>query len=404
MSKFHYSAYNASGKEVAGSLEARSHKDAKEQLKGEGLFAKELTLAAAAKKRRRSIFSRTRKVGTAELSSATRQLSTLLGSGATLYDSLNILIAEIQSDTFIATLTKVKDEVSAGRTLAGALSEHPIIFPEMYIRMVEAGEESGTLDSVLVRLADFMEVRARISEQVKTALLYPAVVTTVSFGVLGFLLVYVVPKITRIFEDSDVSLPLVTVVLLFVAWGVRTFWPALLVIAGLAFFGYKPALRRPGVKSFVDRSLLKLPYISGVLTTFYSAGLSRTLGSLLSTGVPILRALEMTKNVLNHTVYDVIFEKAEREVTEGAPLSATFKGTKVVPDLMVHMIAIGERSGKLDELLLKAADSYEKEFERSITRALAMLEPALIVFMGGIVGFIVLAILLPIFELNQLIK
>ncbi len=406
MSLFRYNAYNSSGKEVAGSIEARNSKEAMERLKGDGLFPRELTSASETERRSFSISSlkRKKKIRPIELASATRQLSTLLSSGATLFDALGILIEEIENKSFTSTLTTVKEEVSGGSTLAGALSAHPLIFPEMYIRMVEAGEESGTLDSVLLRLAELMEVRASISEQVRTAFMYPIVVTTVCFGVLGFLLVYVIPRITKVFENSEAALPFVTEVLLFVAAGLRNFWPVFLIIAFAAYFAYRPLMRRPGFKASVDRILLKLPYMGGLLRVYYAASLSRTLGSLLSTGVPILRALDMTGKVLNQKVYDGILKRAEKQVTEGAALSSALRGTGQIPDLLVHMISIGERSGKLDELLLKAADAYEKDFERSITRALSMLEPALILFMGGVVGFIVLAILLPIFELNQLIR
>ena len=407
MSVFHYNAYNSSGKEVTGSIEARNSKEAMERLKGDGLFPKELTSTSAAERRSFSIASLRKKktrIRPIELASVTRQLSTLLSSGSTLYDALAILIEEIDNKGFTDTLTKVKEDVSAGSTLAGALSAHPLIFPEMYIRMVEAGEESGTLDSVLLRLSELMEVRAAISEQVKTAFMYPIVVTTVCFAVLGFLLIYVIPKITRVFEDSEAAMPFVTEVLLFVAAALRNFWPVLLIAGFAAYLAYRPLMRRPGFKAASDRVLLKLPYIGALLKVYYAASLSRTLGSLLSTGVPILMALDMTAKVLNQAVYSDILAKAGKQVTEGAALSGALRGNSMIPNLLVHMISIGERSGKLDELLLKAADSYEKDFERSITRALSMLEPALIVFMGGIVGFIVLAILLPIFELNQLIK
>ncbi len=406
MSVFRYNAYNASGKEVAGSIEARSSKEAMERLKGDGLFPKEITSASGSARRTFSVSSlrRKKKIGPVELASATRQLSTLLSSGATLFDALAILIEEIENKSFTDTLTTVKEDVSAGSTLAGALAAHPLVFPEMYVRMVEAGEESGTLDSVLLRLSELMEVRAAISEQVRTAFMYPIVVTTVCFAVLGFLLVYVIPKITRVFENSEAALPLVTEVLLFVAAALKNFWPVFLIIAFAAYFAYRPLMRKPAFKAAVDRTLLRLPYMGGLLRVYYAASLSRTLGSLLSTGVPILRALDMTAKVLNQNVYNGILAKSEKQVTEGAALSNSLRGTGQIPDLLVHMISIGERSGKLDELLIKAADAYEKDFERSITRALSMLEPALIVFMGGIVGFIVLAILLPIFELNQLIK
>ena len=212
MSLYTYNAYDASGKAVSGKVEAADQAEARRRLKQDGLYAKELRAEVAASARKSRFARPARRVKTIELSTATRQLSTLLSSGAPLLEAMDMLIEETRSESFTKVLKRVREEVTGGSSLANALSADGRVFPEMYIRMVEAGEESGTLDAVLMRLADYLEARSRILERVRTAFLYPAVVTTVLIAVLGFLLAYVVPSITRIFEDSDAALPFVTVV------------------------------------------------------------------------------------------------------------------------------------------------------------------------------------------------
>ncbi|MEE8575286.1 MAG: type II secretion system F family protein, partial [Thermodesulfobacteriota bacterium] len=214
---------------------------------------------------------------------------------------------------------------------------------------------------------------------------------------------FVIPKITRIFEDSEAALPFVTVVLLFVVNTLRGYWPFMLIATALIIFGVRYYKRTPAGKRVYDTILLRLPYFGKLLKTFYAATFARTLSSLLESGVPILKALNMTSKVLNNSLFDDLIRKSIREITEGGSLSMSFKGTTLFPSLFVHMVSIGEKSGELDGLLLKAADTYEGDFERSITRALAIIEPVLIITMGIVVGFIVLAILLPIFQLNDLV-
>ncbi len=402
MSLYTYNAYDVSGKEVSGKVEAADLAEARKRLKQDGLYAKEVRAEAASVVKSR--FARpSRGVSTIDLSTATRQLSTLLSSGAPLLEAMDMLIEETRSESFTKVLKVVREEVTGGSSLASALAVHARVFPEMYVRMVEAGEESGTLDAVLMRLADYLEARARILERVRTAFLYPAVVTTVLIAVLGFLLAYVVPSITRIFEDSDAALPFVTTVVLAVSSVVSAYWPAILISIVLGIYAVIKFRRYPSFKARFDKIILKIPVVGPVLKLYYNATLSRTLGSLLHSGVPILKALDMTGGVLDHTVYEEIFTNARKDVTEGAPLSATFREATILPGLLVHMTAIGERSGKLDQMLLKAGETYENDFERAVTRALAFMEPALIVILGVVVGFVVLAILLPIFDLNQLL-
>ncbi|HKZ45799.1 MAG TPA: type II secretion system inner membrane protein GspF [Thermodesulfobacteriota bacterium] len=399
---FQYKAYNDTGKEVSGEVEAASNKDAFQILKRDGLYPKELSSL----KSERFVFFNLlhRPVSLTKLAITTAQLSTLLASGATLYDALSILINEEENKVLRDVIIRVKERIAEGSSLCVALEDYPEIFPEIYRRMIEAGEASGTLDKVLARLAEYLENRASVQRQVRTALLYPLLMTIVGFGILSFLFVFVIPKITGIFEDTKQTLPLITIILLRIVNLFRNYWPLMLIFMGGGIWGARKFIAKPTGKAFLDRVLLRLPWIGGTLTKFYIASLASTLGSLMESGVPILKALDLSKKALGHAAFDTVLNKAITDITEGVSLSESFKGSNIVPGFLTHMIAIGERSGKLEDLLLRVASTYEKDFETAVTRAISLLEPLLILTMGFVVGFIVLAILLPIFELNQGIR
>ena len=399
---FQYKAYNDTGKEVSGEVEAASNKDAFQILKKDGLYPKKLSSL----KSERFVFFNLlhRPVSLTKLAITTAQLSTLLASGATLYDALSILINEEENKVLRDVIIRVKERIAEGSSLCVALDDYPEIFPEIYRRMIEAGEASGTLDKVLARLADYLETRASVQRQVRTALLYPLLMTIVGFGVLSFLFVFVIPKITGIFEDTKQALPLITIILLRIVNLFRNYWPLMLIFMGGGIWGARKFIAKPTGKAFLDRALLRLPWIGRTLTKFYIASLASTLGSLMESGVPILKALDLSKKALGHAVFDTVLNKAVTDITEGVSLSESLKGSNIIPGLLTHMIAIGERSGKLEDLLLRVASTYEKDFETAVTRAISLLEPLLILTMGFVVGFIVLAILLPIFELNQGIR
>ncbi len=405
MPVFRYKAYNADGKGVRGEVEALSLKEAASSLKSDGVFPKELTLAGKGEGftlRAVRRFGFSRKVSLMELAAATRQIATLLEAGVALFEALNFLINEEENRSLRASLVDIKEKVAEGVGFGKALSAHTDIFPEVYHRMVDASEASGRLDRVLLRLADYLEAMAAIRSRVITAFIYPALMTLVGCGVLTFLLLFVMPKITIIFEDQSQALPFITVVLLSITYILKTFWPAIIIFLVAAYFIGRSFVRTRRGKAYKDKLILRLPVMGKLLSTFYSASLASTLGSLLESGVPLLKALDMTKRVLNHEVFTKVLENSIIEVTEGSTLSKSFANT-AVPGLLVHMTSVGEQSGKLDELLLRAGETYNKNFETSVARMLALVEPVLILIMGFVVGFIVLAILLPIFELNQMV-
>jgi general secretion pathway protein F len=388
---FQYRGYRTDGSEAAGTIEAGSLKDALLRLKDSGLYPKDV--AEAACQERKGFFRRPDK---SLLPSTTRQLSTLLSSGVPLMDALNSL-SEENRGFWKNMLVRIKEQVAGGASLSKALEEYETIFPVFYINMVAAGEASGNLDRVLGRMADFLEEQENLKSKVRASMVYPVFMICIGFIVLSFLFTFVIPKITRIFKDTAAALPFITVVLITISDVFQRFWwlfAGMLLAAGIGFRKVKEKKR-----FFLDRLTLRLP--GNILQSLYMGRFTRTLGFLLEGGLPVLRALELSARSIGNEVLQQRVMEAGRQVAEGARLSASLEG---FPPVLLQLIATGERSGQLTEILNKAADSYEEEFSRRVQKALSFLEPVMILFMGIIVGLIVLAVLLPIFQLNQLIK
>jgi general secretion pathway protein F len=388
---FQYRGYRADGSEVTGTLEANSYKDAVVRLKDSGLYPK--TVQETIYKKRFTIFRRS---DPSLLPLTTRQLSTLLSSGVPLMDALSS-IAEEHKGYWQNMLIRIKERIAGGSSLSKALEGYEKIFPEFYVNMVAAGEASGTLDLVLKRLSDFLESQANLKSKVSMAMVYPTIMICIGFIVLSFLFTFVIPKITSIFKDTESALPFVTVVLITTSDIFHNYWWLLLIMLFAGMFGLK-RLREKN-RLFLDRLMLRLP--GDIIQTLYLTRFTRTLSSLLEGGLPVLRSLELAAKSMGNSALEKRVRDAEQHVAEGARLSASLEG---FPPVLLQLIATGERSGRLVEVLKSAADSYENEFSRKVQKALSFLEPGMILIMGLIVGFIVLAVLLPIFQLNQLVK
>jgi general secretion pathway protein F len=388
---FQYKGYRTDGSEVAGTLEANSLKDAVLRLKGEGFHPKDVQESVYRKR-----FGLFQGYDTSLLPSTTRQLSTLLSSGVTLMEALSS-ISEENKGLWKNMLVNIKEKVAGGSSFSKSLEEYKKIFPEFYVSMVAAGEAGGNLDKVLSRLADFLESQDNLKSKVRASMIYPVIMICIGFIVLSFLFTFVIPKITKIFKDTQSALPFITVVLITVSNIFQNYWWLFIGI----LLGGVIGLRRLKEKNrlFIDRLILRLP--GNILQSLYFGRFTRTLGSLLEGGLPVLKALELTAKSIGNKVLEIRIIDAGKRVAEGARLSASLEG---FPPMLLQLVSTGERSGKLVEILKNAADSYEEEFSRRVQKALSLLEPAMILFMGLIVGLIVLAVLLPIFQLNQLIK
>ncbi len=388
---FQYKGYRADGSETAGAIEASSPKDAVLRLKESGLYPKKVREAIHNGK---SGFFRRQDVSL--LPSITRQLSTLLSSGVTLMEALTS-ISEENKRFWKNMLVNIKERVAGGASLSKAIEEYSGVFPEFYVNMIAAGEASGNLDKVLIRLADFLEDQSNLKSKVRISMVYPTFMICVAFIVLSFLFAFVIPKITNIFRDTGKALPFVTVALITVSNVFQRYW---WLLAGLLLGGLWGIQRlREKNRLFLDRVIMRLP--GNVVQSLYYGRFARTLGFLLEGGLPVLRALELSAKSVGNMQIEQRISEAGKAVAEGARLSASLEG---FPPVLLQLISTGERSGRLVEILKNAADSYEEDFSRRVQKALSFLEPAMILCMGFVVGLIVLAVLLPIFQLNQLIK
>ena len=401
MPTFRYKAYAAGGRESAGAIEAESPKDAMQLLRQRGLYATEVAPAGGALEKG-TLFRRG--VTLPELSLMTRRLATLVGASVPLYEAMTTLYEQESEGELKRVISRIRDRLAQGSNLAATMAAEPTVFSESYISMVAAGEAGGALEIILERLAEFLEDQQAVRSRITTALAYPILMMVVGVGVMLFLLAFVIPKIVVIFEQSKAALPLITVLLIKTSNLVRSGWWALLILVGSAIYSYRKLMKSEQFRLKRDQFLLRLPVAGNLLTTLVLSRFARVLGLLLTSGVPVIRATEITGDVVVNRVYRSYLHGVRERLAEGSGLSGALKNSTLFPPLLVHMIAVGEKGGELEQMLLKAGNAYEKEFDTAITRSMALLEPFLVLGMGLAVGTVVLAVLLPIFQLNQLVK
>ncbi len=408
MPVYEYTALDAKGKMTSGIIDADGARAARQKLRATGIFPVDVkeSQETPEKKTTRStdLFSYLRRVRPAEIAIMTRQLSTLITAGFPLVSAIDSLVPQTKSHRLKTILAQVKDAIVEGQSFAQALSQYPGIFTPLFINMVRAGETSGTLEIVLERLADITEKQQDLKNRIQTALAYPVFMCIIGVLVLFVLLTYIVPSITSIFTDMNQVLPTPTRVLIFLSGFFKSFWWVILIFiiaAGIALHRVKKTEKGRYV---YDKTMLSLP-VFGVLTGKLAvARFTRTLGSLLENGVSMLIALDIVKNIAGNVLISDVVQNAAQEVGKGQALWASLKEGQIFPQLSIQMIQVGEQSGELEGMLNKIADVFEKEAENSIMRLTSYLEPIMILVMGCIVGFIVLSICLPIFEMNQLIR
>src|SRR5882762_7711348 len=403
MSGFEYSALEATGSETRGVIEADTERHARSLLRERGLvpLTVESIRAAAVQSGRRERFSRPGLSGKG-LALVTRQFATLVRAGLTIEEGLNVLIEQTESAGARTLFAAVRARVLEGQSLSHSLAEFPNAFPQIYRAMIEAGEHSGRLGDVLERLADYTENSESLRDKIMIALIYPALVTVVAIAVVGLLLVYVVPQVTRVFANLGQTLPLVTRILIAMSDFVRAsgvFWLAGLVV-GLVAGAF--LLRDEGRRRRWHGWLLRLPVAGRLIRTVNAARFSDTLGILTASGVPLLTSLQSAAGVVTNLPMRAAVDEAVRRVREGG--APALGAAKLFPPLVIHLIASGEATGRLDTMLARAAEAQSRELENWIRGLTALLEPLLILAMGGVVLFVVVAILLPIFEMNQLVR
>ncbi len=399
MALYEYSAFDAQGRKQRGVIEALSQKAASRKLRDQGLFPTALATARnTVGTAQRTLF---RRVSAVQLGIATRQLATMLTAGMPLDEAL-MMVAEQQTQGSLGSvLTRVRDDVLQGSALYLALQAHPKIFPPLYTNMVQVGEASGTLDKVLLQLADFTDEQARFNSQLKAALTYPLLMFLVGSGVLLFLMTFVVPKITRMLEDLEQALPLPTLLLMSLSHFLATYWWLLSIICiGSLWAAQRFSLTARG-RFWFDQKKYRLPLFGSLALQNATARFARTTATLLHSGVPLLTTLEIVQNLLGNNYLQRALEGVREKVTEGAGLSEPLQDAGVFPAMLSQMAAVGERSGELEGMLYKVAEIYEHQVQTRLNGLMALLEPLMILVMGTVVGFIVLAILLPIFQASQ---
>ena len=403
MAAFRFEAADAQGRIERGLIDADSPRHARGLLRERGLAPLDVApLQAEATSSQRSLGAA--RLRAADLSLATRQLASLLAARLPIEQALDVVVEQAERRLVRERFAAVRSEVVAGQTLASALSAYPRDFPEVYRALVSAGEQSGDLAGVMTRLADYIEARGALVQRVALSFIYPAIVTLVASAVVIVLLTYVVPQVIDVFRQTGQALPVLTRALILVSDFTREWGWAVLMVGAAAAIGWRAALRAPSVKLAWHTRALKLPIAGRLLSGLETARFASTLAILVASGVPLIRALEagaqtLSNDALRHNVQDAI-----GRVREGVPLARALAAAGRFPPLMVHLIASGEATGALAEMLERAARTLSSETERRALALTSLLEPLLILVMGAIVLLIVLAVMLPIIEINQLVR
>ena len=402
MTAFSYRAHDPSGRELSGVVEAESPRLARSKLREQRLLP--VAVSPLAGGRAAADQSIKRSVSLAGLANATREWSTLLDAGLSIEQALNAVIEQSEDASIRSVFAGVRAEVVSGSTLAAALGAFRGVFPPVYCAVVGAGERSGQLPRLLERLAGYLESGLESRRRLLGAMIYPALLTVIALAVIGALMVFVVPQIVAVFEQGRQVLPLLTRVLIAVSAAFRTMAPVLLVLLPLALWIFARLYRRESFRRRWQQMLLGLPLIGRLLRLRETETIASTLAILVGSSVPLIDALQASRNVIGNLPLQSIIDQAVQRVREGVPLHRALGEAKAFPPLLIHMVASGESSGRLDEALGRAATQLQGDLDRRISTMLTLVEPLLILIMGGIVMLIVLAILLPIVNVNLLLR
>ena len=410
MPKFAYRALNKEGKQQFGIIQADTQALAINDVRSLGLFPTHVREATRADEKKALRAGRGLNelyfggVKTKELCVMTRQLSTLIDAGLPLLRCINVLIAQLKPCKLRDILREISSDIQSGSTFAEALAKHPKQFDRLFVNMVRAGEVGGLLETVLQRLAIFMERRQALKRRVRGALIYPIAVILIACGIVAFLLVKVVPVFAEIFTEFGGDLPAPTKLLIAAGDFMMYKWWLLIVILCWTVIGLKLSFKSKQVKRVFDRVILKVPLIGDLVTKVSVARFARTLGTLVTSGVPILQALKITRETIGNEVVQNAVDKVHDSVQDGGTIAVPLDESKVFPAMVVNMIDVGEETGALDSMLMKVADIYDAEVEAAVEAMLALMEPMIIIVLGGIIGFIVVALYLPIFTLGDQIS
>jgi type II secretion system protein F len=406
MTVYSYKATDQQGKFVEGSVDAPDYHIAVKQIQKLNYFPIQVHESKAKKNGSRRInlpgadfFN---KIPQKEILALTQQLSTLVGSGITLDSSLSSLAKLTENPKMRLILSGVQKRVHSGGSFAEALSEHPLAFSKLYINMVRAGEEGGVLTSCLDRLAQYMEKSENLKNNIRSAMIYPAVLTMVGGSAVVLLITVVIPRFSKLFDDMGKALPLPTKIMLGMSSAVANYWWLILIVSAMAATGFFYYLKTETGKYRWDLLILKLPLFGDLVRKIEVSRFSLTLSTLLKSGVPVLHALSIVKAILSNSVIVAAMNPLLTSLKSGKGLSNSLEQSKVFPAMAVHMITVGEASGTLDEMLAKVSETYDKEVEIALKQVISLIEPLMILLMAVIIGFIVISMLMAIFSVNEI--
>lgn len=403
MAAFEYAALDARGRQRKGVLEADSLRQTRQLLRDQGLVPLSVEPAAERKTRSGGGFSFVRRLGPLDRVLLTRQLATLIAAGLPVEEALQAVAQQSDKQSVRALVMGIRSRVLEGHSLASSLAQYPGSFNDMYRSTVAAGEQSGHLDKVLENLADYQERQFESRRSVEMALLYPVVLTLLAFAIVGGLMVYVVPEMVGVIENTGQALPTSTRILIALSeFAQRYWWLVLLVLVALVF-AVRWLLQQPNIRLSWDRQKLGMPFISRITRSSSAARYANTLSILTSSGVPLVEAMNIAAEVVSNKWLQRRLGDATQRVSEGSSLRAGLEGVGYFPPMLLHMVASGEASGELDTMLDKVARYQQAEVERIVTTLVRLFEPMMLVVMGGAVMFIVMAVLLPILSMNQLV-
>ncbi|MCO6431872.1 MAG: type II secretion system inner membrane protein GspF [Deltaproteobacteria bacterium] len=404
---YEYTALNPSGRNTKGSIEADTVRAARVRLRSQGIFPTDIKEASATSSRRSADiknYFKSNRVSLPQLSVATRQLATLVGAGLPLVSALLALSDQTDSEVLKRMVVDIKEKVEEGSSLANALGNYPRAFPRLYINMVASGEASGTLDAVLENLADYLEAQVELRREITSALFYPILMLFFCTAVVIGLVTLVVPRIVEIFQKQGAVLPLPTRILITISNFLIYYWWFIILLGFLAVYAFKVYRSQPNGRAAIDSLVLRIPIAGSIYSKIITARVSGTLSTLLASGVGLLTALEIVKNMTTNVHISKALEDAREGVREGRSLAKELSKSKLFPNMLCHMIAVGESSGRLEGMLGKAGDAYERDVHAALSGLTSLIEPLMIIVLGGIVFAIVLSILMPMVDLISVVQ
>lgn len=407
MPTYEYIGIDSKGKKSSGTVDAENERAVRIKLRRMNVFPTTIVPEGSGLRRggmgmQMDVSKYFKRIKVQEIAVMTRQLATLINASIPLVDALQAISDQVENPKLKSIISNVRERVMEGSKLSDALRGYPKVFGDLYVNMINAGENSGALDIVLLRLAEFTEGQSKLRGKVLGAMIYPAIMSVVGVLLMIMLLVVVVPKVTQIFEDTGAVLPLPTKILIGISDALSTYWYIFIVMIPLIIYGVKRYLRSPAGRAKWDRKKLTLPLFGRLNRIIIISRFSRTLATLLSSGVPLLVAMDIVKNIVTNTRLKEVVEQTRDSVREGQSMAEPLRKSGEFPPLITHMIAIGEKTGELEKMLERVADTYDQEVDNALSTMTSLLEPLMIIVMAGVVSFIVMSILLPIMKLNQI--